>query len=219
VDAGANVAAEDPNDSETTGNGTTGGGKPAAGDVNAPGITQGPYPKAPYGTVEGSIIENIELFGWKDPAAAQFDVVSGASVHLGDFYNPDSPAGEGTEFIMLNAVAAWCGVCRTEYQHLEDDQTYAQLAPRGLEMVGVLFEDNNGDPSTYTDLTNWSRSYSVGFPFVNDPGFKTGIYFDKSATPMNMIIDARTMQIVLVMTGYNPLIYDEVDRLLTERGR
>lgn len=192
---------------------------PAAALVKAPGITRGPYPEAPYGTTEGAIIDDIELFGWRDPAEAQFDVSNGGPVRLSEFYNPDSPPGEGTEYIMLNAVTVWCGVCRTEYQHLEDQQTYAEFAPRGLEMVGVLFEDNNGDPSTYADLSNWSRSYSVAFPFLNDPGFKTGVYFDKSATPMNMIIDARTMRIVLVMTGYNPLIYDEIDRLLTERGR
>jgi hypothetical protein len=217
VDAGGAVpvvSGDEPGGSETPSE-----GKPAAGDIAAPGITEGSYPKAPYGTAQGSIIENLELFGWQDPAAAQFDVASGSTVRLGDFYNPSSPAGEGTEFIMLNAVAAWCGVCRTEYQHLEDEQTYAQLGPRGVEMVGVLFEDNNGDPSTFADLSNWSRSYSVGFPFVNDPGFKTGVYFDKSATPMNMVIDARTMEIVLVMTGYNPLIYDEIDKLLIERGR
>ncbi len=217
VDAGVEAADTDQRAPESGDDATE--GKPAPGGIQAPGITGGPYPRAPYGTAQGAIIENLELFGWKDPAAAQFDVQSGETVRLGDFYNPDSPAGEGTEYIMLNAVAAWCGVCRTEYQHLEDEQTYATFAPRGLQIVGVLFEDNNGDPSTFADLSNWSRAYSVSFPFVNDPAFKTGVYFDKSATPMNMLIDARTMEIVLVMTGYNPLIYDEIDMLLTERGR
>lgn len=193
--------------------------EPSAAVDLAPGITQGAYPEAPYGTTEGSVIENLELFGWKDPVSATFDVAQATTVRLGDFYNPDSPAGEGTEYIMLNAVAAWCGVCRTEYQTLETEQTYQEFKSRGLEMLGVLFEDNNGDPSTYRDLSNWSRSYSVGFPFVNDPAFKTGVYFDKSATPMNMIIDARSMKIVFMMTGYNPLIYGEIDKLLTERGR
>lgn len=207
VDAGSEPAPEPPPD------------EPSAEDDLAPGITQGAYPKPPYGTTEGSVIENLELFGWKDPVSATFDVAQATTVRLSDFYNPDSPPGQGNEYIMLNAVAAWCGVCRTEYQTLETEQTYQEFRSRGLEMLGVLFEDNNGDPSTYRDLSNWSRSYSVGFPFVNDPAFKTGVYFDKSATPMNMIIDARSMQIVFMMTGYNPLIYDEIDKLLTERGR
>lgn len=196
-----------------------GADEPSANQDLAPGITQGAYPQAPYGTTEGAVIQNLELFGWQDPTSASFDVAQATTVRLSDYYNPSSAAGQGTEYIMLNAVAAWCGVCRTEYQTLETEQTYQQFASRGLEMVGVLFEDNNGDPSTYQDLSNWTRSYSVGFPFVNDPAFKTGVYFDKSATPMNMIIDARSMKIVLVMTGYNPLIYDQIDKLLTERGR
>lgn len=206
-------------DAPTDVEGETSVDEPASGGVKAPGISRRAYPDAPYGTTEGAIIEDLEFFGWKDPVAAEFDVAKGSTVRLSEFYNPDAPAGQGTEFIMLNAVTVWCGVCRTEYQHLKDQGTYAAFAPRGLEIVGVLFEDNNGDPSTYADLTNWTRNYSVKFPFLNDPGFKTGVYFDKSATPMNMLIDARTMEIVLVMTGYNPLIYDEIDKLLTERGR
>lgn len=186
--------------------------------AEAPGIPPGTYPEPPYGTVEGATIENLELFGWRDPVAVAFDLATASKIRLGDFYNTGA-AGEGTEYILLNAVTAWCGVCRSEYQHMKDDQTYQKFAARGLEIVGVLFEDNNGDPSTYQDMTNWARSFSVSFPFVNDPGFKTGIFFDKSATPMNMLIDARSMEIVLVMTGYNPLMYDQVDRLLAERGR
>jgi hypothetical protein len=187
--------------------------------VPAPGIPAGSYPDAPYGTRQGATIENLQLYGWQNPVAAGFDLAGAGAVKLGDFYNPDGAPGEGTEYIMINAVAAWCGVCRTEYQDMKTKQTYETLSARGLEMVGVLFEDNNGDPSTYQDMINWARAYSVSFPFVNDPGFETGVYFDKSATPMNMVIDARTMKIVLVMTGYNPVIYDEIEQLLTDRGR
>lgn len=191
---------------------------PVGQDVEAPGMPVKDYPAAPYGTEQGSTIANLELFGWRNPVAANFDVSEGETVRLSDFYNPDGATG-GTEYIMLNAVAAWCGVCRAEYQEIETAGTYRELSARGLEMVGVLFEDNNGEPSTFQDMTNWARAYSVSFPFVNDPAFVTGVFFDKSATPMNMLVDARTMKIVLVMTGYNPMIYDQIDRLLTERGR
>lgn len=187
--------------------------------ATAPGIPAGSYPNAPYGTRQGATIENLQLYGWRNPVAAGFELEAAGAVRLGDFYNPDGARGEGVEYIMINAVAAWCGVCRTEYQDMRTKQTYSTLAPRGLEMVGVLFEDNNGDPSTFQDMINWAKAYSVGFPFVNDPGFETGVYFDKSATPMNMLIDARTMEIVLLMTGYNPVIYDQIDQLLTQRGR
>ncbi len=83
----------------------------------------------------------------------------------------------------------------------------------------MLYEDNNSDPSRFVDMSNWAQAFSVAFPFVNDPGFKTGRYFDRSATPMNMLVDARSMQIVDVGTGYRPAMFDEIDARLAERGR
>lgn len=193
-------------------------GSPVGQDDGAPGIVEGRYPDAPYGTTRGATIENLRWFGWSNPEAAGFDLEAAHAVSLSDFYNPDGDP-DAPEYILLNAVASWCGVCRTEYQDLRNKGIYEEFGPRGLQVFGVLFEDNNGEPSTYRDLHNWTRAYSVAFPFVNDPGFRSGVFFDKSATPMNMLIDARTMKIELVMTGYNPLIYDQIDNLLTQRGR
>jgi hypothetical protein len=36
---------------------------------------------------------------------------------------------------------------------------------------------------------------------------------------MNMLVDARTMQILELVTGYDPALYTLADTLLTERGR
>lgn len=216
------LAYDEASDSMGAGTNTDGPGdtsdSPVRQDDGAPGIVAGRYPDAPFGTTRGATIENLRWFGWSNPAAARFDLEAAHAVSLSDFYNPDGNA-DAPEYILLNAVASWCGVCRTEYQDLQNKRIYEEFGPRGLLVFGVLFEDNSGEPSTYQDLLNWTRAYSVAFPFVNDPGFRAGVFFDKSATPMNMLIDARTMKIELVMTGYNPSIYDQVDKLLTQRGR
>ena len=183
----------------------------------APGIKNSHYPEAPYGTRRGATMADLAFVGWRNPSAAAHDAAATETIRLSDFYNPDG--ANGIEYILLNAVTVWCSVCRLEYEELEDKGTYASYSTRGLEIIGVLFEDNNGDPPTYRDLSNWSERYNVAFPFVTDPGFKTGVYFDRDATPMNMIIDARTMEIVRTMTGYDPAIYEQIDRLLTARGR
>ncbi len=185
--------------------------------AQAPGFVPFAYPAPPYGVRTGAILENLEFLGWHDPMAAGFDLNAAQTVSLADFYDPDGQ--KGIELLMINAVAVWCGVCRTEYADIRSDGIYAEYAPRGLEVLGILFEDNEGGPADYTDLINWSNSYQVNFPFVLDPGFKTGVYFDRSATPMNMLVDARTMQILSVMTGYNPQVYEVIDGLLAERGR
>lgn len=175
------------------------------------------YPSPPFGIRQGSVIENMEFLGWRQPELAQYDLATTEAVRLADFYDPTGD--KGVELVLISAVAVWCGVCRTEYADMRDDGIYAELRPRGLEMLGILFEDNNGEPADYTDLVNWASSFAVEFPFVLDPAFKSGVFFDRSATPMNMIVDARTMEILVVMTGYNPEIYDYARAVLTERGR
>jgi len=44
----------------------------------------------------------------------------------------------------------------------------------------------------------------AGTTIVLDPGLKLGRFFSSDATPLNLLIDARTMQIVDKLTGYNP---------------
>jgi hypothetical protein len=183
----------------------------------APGFAPFQYPAAPYGVITGSVIEDLDFLGWWAPGAAGYDIRQARTVSLADFY---SPAGEdGVELLMISAVAVWCSVCKTEYQHMATEAHYAKFRPRGLEMLGILFEDAAAEPATYADLTNWGRAYSVEFPLVMDPAFKSGVFFDKSATPMNMLVDARTMTILSVVTGYNPEIYNVIDNLLAQRGR
>lgn len=188
-------------------------------EVPPPGMEVVTYPAGPYGTRLGATIENLELYGWRSPTGASFDLARAETIRFSDYYNAEGVAGQGVEYILLNVVASWCSVCRREYTEMASNQVYATLAPRGLEIIGVLYEDNNSDPSRFVDMSNWAQAFSVSFPFVNDPGFKTGRYFDRSATPMNMLIDARTMKIIEVGTGYRPDMFDEIETLLQGRGR
>lgn len=183
----------------------------------APGYVPFAYPEAPYGTTRGSVIANLEFLGWWSPAVANYDSATTETVRLAEFYDPTGE--QGIELVMISAVAVWCGVCRVEYAELRSRRIYEQFRPRGLEMLGILFEDNDANPARYVDLVNWTRTYQVDFPFVIDSGFKSGVYFDRSATPMNMLLDAKTMRILSVVTGYNPEIYDVIDQILTQRGR
>lgn len=184
----------------------------------APGVAPIDYPTGPFGTKLGATIEDLSFYGWRNPSASSFDLGRAETIRLSDYYN-QSAAGQGIEYILLNVVASWCGVCRSEYAQLSEQEVYAALSPRGLQIIGVLYEDNNGDPSRFVDMLNWAQTFAVSFPFVNDPGFKTGRYFDRSATPMNMLIDARTMKIVQVGTGYRPDMFEQVGLLLQQRGR
>ena len=187
-------------------------------ELEIPGFQRAAYPAAPYGFAAGTTVSNLDFLGWMDPVASSFDASRVSEVRMSDFYNP-GPRGEGLELLMVNAVAVWCGACRLEYDEFSREQVYAEFNPRGLEMIGVLFEDSTRGPAGYSDLEMWAATFDVPFPFVVDPGFKTGAFFDRSATPMNMIVDARTMQIIATFVGWDPEIFTDIDNLLRSRGR
>jgi hypothetical protein len=159
----------------------------------------------------------FDFLGWSSPTATNFDLAQLSTIDFATFYDPDGQ--KGIELLMISAVAVWCSVCQAEYLEFRDSGLYATYRPRGLEMLGVLFEDADAAPATYTDLQNWTRVFEVDFPFVIDPALKTGVFFDRSATPMNMVVDAKTMQVLISITGYNPEIFTLIDRELTARGR
>lgn len=186
-------------------------------DLGAPGYLPQPYPAPPYGRAPGAVIENLPFLGWRDPRTVAHDPEKLVTVALADFYDPEGE--RDVELIFVNAVAVWCSVCRLEYEDLRREAYYERMQPRGLEMLGVLFEDNEGGSPTLADLAAWSSHFEVDFPFVIDPGFKTSVFFDRAATPMNMLIDARTMEILSLNTGYSAQIFDEIEALLEARGR
>lgn len=162
-----------------------------------------PYPNGPYGRGVGAVISNLSFLGWRNGDTPHYDPNRLEVVSLSDYYNPD---GSGpVRLIALNSSAVWCTVCRAEYIQLERDGVYAEFKPKGVEILGVLFEDAEGDPAKPADLSFWggSEGLRLRFPLVLDPGFTTGTYFSTDATPMNMLIDTRTMQILDITMGYD----------------
>jgi len=173
------------------------------------------YPGAPYGLSLGSTIADLRFLGWKDPLKANYDPAAFESVRLSDFHDPDG--ARGIKLILLNASAVWCGVCRAEFQTIERNDVYALYKEQGVEFVVALFEDVNGDPAKPTDLLNWGSEFTVEFPMLLDPGFRLASYFTADATPLNMVIDARTMKIVSKLAGDTAGLWDELDRQLAKR--
>lgn len=192
-----------PDGSSGAGGVTGAGGAAGSPSVQQPNVRKA-YPEGPYGRGKGAVIANLSFLGWRNPQASNFDPNKLEKVELADFYNPGGTTND-VKLILLNASAVWCSVCRSEYRHISSANIYASYRPRGLEMLGVLFEDANYNPAKPSDLVVWGGpdGYDLPFGLVLDPAFKTGSYFESDATPMNMLIDARTMQILDVTMGYN----------------
>jgi len=183
------------------------GGAPSSGGGGTPDSALKsewvPYPAGPYGTGRGAVIANLSFLGWKHPDQAQYDTSHFEVVRLSDFYNPDGKTE--IKLLAINASAVWCTVCRAEYEDMNTNGTYDAYRAKGVELLGTLFEDNSYFPAEPADLNRWGAvsNHAVKFPLVLDPGFKMGSYFSSDATPLNLLIDVRTMTIVSVTMGYS----------------
>ncbi len=179
------------------------------------------YPVGPYGTNTGSVVANYQFSGWKAPAVAEYAVDNFEAVQMADFYDPDGTKhdGAGIKVIMLNASSVWCTVCRAEYAKFKAEGTYAMYRAKGVEFVGAILQDgaNPPKPAKPSDLQYWGNQYSVEFPLILDPGQKLGQFFTADATPMNLLVDARTMVIIgKYLGGDVTKMFAQLDQVLAE---
>ena len=145
------------------------------------------YPPAPYGKTPGSVIANLKF---KDP--------HGGNVELADLYkHPDK------KIVLLVASAGWCSACKLETVDLK--AWYPDYADKGFEIWYTHFEDTAGKPVTMAYYQSWETRYGPNYPSYLDTEFVLGEYFNVSATPMNMLVDLETMEIVYLQTGYDAL--------------
>jgi hypothetical protein len=200
-------------------NGSAAGGSASAGTApvvpaNEPDYRKQDYPPGPYGTGTGATLENLGFRGWRDPVAANYDLARLESVYLADFYNPDGRSN--TRYLWINASAVWCSVCRAEMQDIKNNGINAVFGAKGVQLIVTLFEDNDSGPATPLDLKRWGEvpAHAIDFPLLLDPGFKLGAFFTSDATPLNLLVDATTMQVVDASMGYSSDYWQRVDELL-----
>ena len=212
-------AIEDAQGSAAGGGSTNAGGTAAvAGSKQAPSgepdYRKQDYPAGPYGVGEGATLENLAFLGWRDPVAAGYDIAQLEPVHLADFYNPDGRSE--IRYLWINASAVWCTVCQAEMRDIKNNDIKATFGAKGVQLIGTLFEDNATGPAKPLDLKRWGElpAHSIDYPLVLDPGFKLGAYFTSDATPLNLLVDARTMRIVSATMGYSSDYWQRVDELL-----
>ncbi len=137
-------------------------------------------------------------------------------MQLSEFYDPAGT--KGIKLIWINASAVWCSVCRAEMRDIKNNGVHAAFGPKGVQLIVTLFEDNKSGPARPLDLHNWGSAaeHSIDFPLLLDPGFKLGAFFTSDATPLNMLVDARTMRVLDATMGYSSDYWDGVDKLLAK---
>jgi hypothetical protein len=172
------------------------------------------YPPGPYGTGIGATLEDFAFLGWHDPVAAAYDQTKLEQVRLSEYYDPEGSSG--SKLLWINASAVWCSVCRSEMQDIKNNNVRAEFAPKGVQLMVTLFEDSRSGPAKPLDLHNWGSipAHAIDFPLVLDPSFKLGTFFTSDATPLNMLVDVRTMKVISLTMGYSADYWSQVDKYL-----
>ncbi|MFN3201224.1 MAG: TlpA family protein disulfide reductase [Bradymonadia bacterium] len=184
--AAAALGCDDVEDDAGGEAGAGGGGAGAAGGA-AGGVDRATYPASGYGTSEGAILTNL---GFVDDL--------GNAIDLGDIRMDAS-----NKVLLISTSAGWCTACIEEQPKLQ--ALSDELHDDGLVVFVALFEDAEFNPSN-ADLANqWRRQYSLGDDVyvVSDEPFVLQDYYDRSLTPMTMIVDLDTMEMVKIDTGFD----------------
>lgn len=158
------------------------------------GVTGEPregYPRC-YGTAEGTIIDNLEFVDGDDTPFTLANVYR-------DGHN---------RLLLINSSAGWCTACIEEQPALA--ALHDEYADDGLFVLVAVYENAEFAPANANLAARWKAQYGLPFAVVADPDFVLGGFYDRTLTPMNMLVDVDTMQIVKITTGYDARLVEAI---------
>ncbi len=158
----------------------------AQGTGNSTGnepVNRTEYPEGPYGVADGAIIEN-HAFVRPDGSTLDFQAIR---------------EDESKSLLLISTAAGWCTACIEEQGFLEAQ--YTAKGDDGLTVLVSLFEDRDFQPADPALAEAWIETHDLTFPVVADAPFVLGDYYDPEVTPMNMLVELNTMEILHIVTG------------------
>jgi hypothetical protein len=138
---------------------------------------------------------------------------------LSDFHvDPDA------RLLLIESSAIWCVACKFEYHGSADrlslSEELAQRESKGFRVLGTIFQNGASDPASPDDAAQWASTFSVSFPFVLDDEHKMGLFSSPNVAPFNMLIDTKTMRIVLSLEGDEPAVLSaKVEQFLAQPAK
>ncbi len=193
---------------------TYGADSVACGATNS--STENPYgaklPTNGIGTKKGERIGRISFFGQlRDEAPT-----ARRPIHLVRFYDPDQKlAPSPVKLVHVVGASAWARVS------LDDASAYAaesaRLRAKGIvTVIAIIDSVRQGVAATATDLDRWLTASPVADALTIDSQFALGKFFDRSAVPTHLWIDARSMEIMTTSVGPDASPEGESTKMLRE---
>lgn len=157
-----------------------------------PGDTKAPkcVPKLHAYLEEGDIMQDFAITGYMTGGDGASDAPM--VIKLSEF------AKNGYKIILLNAAAGWCGPCQQE------TATFKSLAIKYPELgiYQVLFDNvKQGQTPTLSFLNQWVKTLKPAGAVGIDPERNIVPINTGGSTPLNMIIDAKTLKVLKKFNG------------------
>ncbi len=108
--------------------------------------------------------------------------------------------------ILLSFSAMWCGPCKLEAAHLME--LYNKYKEQGLEIVQVVFQDEDGGPADQSDINRWMQTYGLSFTCITDADYSTVQDYSVGPIPTNLVID-RDFIIRYRGEGFDPVTVEQ----------
>ena len=156
------------------------------------------YPGEPYGMSTGTRIQPLD-----------FVSIEGMPFSTESLYHDLSK-----KLLLLTTSAEWCTACIKEQPKLQE--LYELYENRGLEVMVSLFQDSDFEPANAELAARWKDKYDLSFIIVADPAIPSTMspYYDVNLTPMVMLVDLMTMEIIYLTQGFDE---DQVNALIESR--
>lgn len=188
-----------------------GSGKPEIPDelLAVDSASGGNYPRGPYGQEIGDTLGDLSFHGYRSPDTNR----ELEEIRFSDFYDPYGD--KGLRLLLINTAAAWCQPCQIEHDDLPD--RVREFEGRGLAVLSLLFQDQNGDPADLRALETWATLFDTNFPMALDPSYQMGLYGPAETPPLNLIVDASDMTLIATFIGNQEgPMWDFIERTLRE---
>jgi thiol-disulfide isomerase/thioredoxin len=165
------------------------------------------YPTTGCGTEVGTVLANYTFTGRVNGK----DSPSATTIRMSDLYDPDGK--KGNKYLVINVSALWCVYCREEAKQLP--ALKAKYGPKGVLFMTDLAQKTDSTAADQGDVDAWIDAYALDTMVVNDPTFVLGsAFFDPAKMPLNLIVDLKTMKIVLKVIGSDlPSVTAKLDAL------
>jgi thiol-disulfide isomerase/thioredoxin len=164
----------------------------SAGACEASATPRESYPVAGTGATEGSVLADLEL------VRPDGQPLSFSEIHRDG----------ANRLILITTAAGWCTACIKEQPALQE--LHDKYSNNGLFILVSIFEDGLFQAAQAANAEQWKRQFKLSFEVVADPEFKLGAYYNRDQTPMVMLVDACSMEILSLSTGWDPDLVESI---------